>query len=299
MLCLSAPASAWTRAGHMVTAAIAYDDLAAKNPKIVDAIVALMDNHPDRGAFQVAIGRTTGEARAQRVFLEMARWPDDIRGGSYDHPTWHYALAPVVDAQHGPPAPPPDGVEGEAYEAYALNLREAADERAPPADRAVALCWIFHLVGDIHQPLHNAQLFSAHFPGGDKGGAQQFVRDPESGEPITLHWFWDDSVSRSDDPEAAMARGRELESAFPRSALGELQPGHASAADFVRWAQTESHALAVTDAYTAGLATGDSAATAKALPPSYIANAKRVAARRVALAGYRLADALRAIFAGP
>src|SRR5215472_5814982 len=26
--------------------------------------------------------------------------------------------------------------------------------------RAIALAWLFHLVGDIHQPLHTAQLFT-------------------------------------------------------------------------------------------------------------------------------------------
>jgi S1/P1 Nuclease len=28
-----------------------------------------------------------------------------------------------------------------------------------PQRKAVALAWLFHLVGDIHQPLHAAQLF--------------------------------------------------------------------------------------------------------------------------------------------
>jgi hypothetical protein len=26
--------------------------------------------------------------------------------------------------------------------------------------KAIALAWLFHLVGDIHQPLHTAQLFT-------------------------------------------------------------------------------------------------------------------------------------------
>jgi S1/P1 Nuclease len=30
--------------------------------------------------------------------------------------------------------------------------------------RAIALTWLFHLVGDIHQPLHTAQLFTAEYP---------------------------------------------------------------------------------------------------------------------------------------
>ena len=33
------------------------------------------------------------------------------------------------------------------------------------------MCWIFHLVGDLHQPLHSTALFSERgFPTGDRGG---------------------------------------------------------------------------------------------------------------------------------
>ena len=41
---------------------------------------------------------------------------------------------------------------------------------AAPADRADALCWVCHLVGDIHQPLHCVSLFNATFTSGDRGG---------------------------------------------------------------------------------------------------------------------------------
>jgi hypothetical protein len=30
--------------------------------------------------------------------------------------------------------------------------------------KAIALAWLFHLVGDIHQPLHTAQLFTVEYP---------------------------------------------------------------------------------------------------------------------------------------
>ena len=33
-----------------------------------------------------------------------------------------------------------------------------------PERRAIALAWLFHLVGDIHQPLHTAQLFTVYYP---------------------------------------------------------------------------------------------------------------------------------------
>jgi S1/P1 Nuclease len=32
--------------------------------------------------------------------------------------------------------------------------------------KAIALAWLFHLVSDIHQPLHTTQLFTAEYWGG-------------------------------------------------------------------------------------------------------------------------------------
>ena len=36
------------------------------------------------------------------------------------------------------------------------------------ARKAIALTWLFHLVGDIHQPLHTAQIFNVDYPNGDR-----------------------------------------------------------------------------------------------------------------------------------
>jgi len=290
------PAEAWTRAGHMVTAAIAYDDLKAHDQAVIDRIVTLIQTHPDHGSFEVAIARMDGDEKARRIFLEMARWSDDIRGGQYDHPTWHYFFRPVASADFKGTLP---GPTGEAPEAFALNFKEAADENAPAGDRAVALCWIFHIVGDIHQPLHTAQRFSQRFPQGDKGGSLEFVREPGTGAPEALHWFWDDSVNKSDDPDVTAARARDLEGRYPRATLGVLEASNDWPAEFRRWANDESYPLAVSLAYRKGVQFGTSPDAATALPAEYVADAREAAGRRVALAGYRLADVLRSIFQKP
>jgi hypothetical protein len=272
----------------MVTAAIAYDELAAHDPAIIDQVMKLMAAHPDKGPFEVAIGRSTGAEKTRRIFLEMARWSDDIRGGAYDHPTWHYAFRPVVDRANPPPHPPPEGLDGEIREAFALNLRIAGDPQAPAADRAVALCWLFHLAGDVHQPLHNAQLFSAKYPDGDHGGGAETVTDPPTGEPVALHWFWDDSVNRLGEPEPVVRRGHELEAKFPRASLADLN-GRADPQAFAGWAD-ESYRLAESLAYRPGALEGPEGRT---LNPAYAADVTAATERRVALAGYRLADILR------
>ena len=34
--------------------------------------------------------------------------------------------------------------------------------------KAIELAWLFHLVGDIHQPLHTGQIFTLDYPDGDR-----------------------------------------------------------------------------------------------------------------------------------
>src|SRR5262249_48370578 len=153
----------------MLSAAIAYDDLAASDPAVLDKITKLIAAHPDHAAFEVASGSARGRERGRAQMLECARWPDDARTTPYDHPTWHYTSFPV--APRDPPHPPgARDATGQAIEALELNLRVAANPRAPAADRAVALCWVMHIGGDMHQPLHTASLFGPTFPNGDSGG---------------------------------------------------------------------------------------------------------------------------------
>lgn len=178
----ASPAAAWTRPGHVVTAAIAHDEIARRRPELLPRLGALLETHPDRGPFQVAVDRTTGAERGRRLFLECARWPDDMRGTLYDHPSWHATAWPVVDkdasaetrrrveARKGRPT-------GQALEGVALNWGVLTDPSTQPAEKAVALCWLMHVVGDLHQPFHTAELFSAAHPDGDGAAWRQFVKD--------------------------------------------------------------------------------------------------------------------------
>ena len=71
---------------------------------------------------------------------------------------------------------------------YELSLRQKS-----AAERAVLLCWYFHLIGDLHQPLHAASLYTPKlFPSGDKGG-----NEIKFGTKMNLHHFWDDAMSKA------------------------------------------------------------------------------------------------------
>jgi len=291
-LALAGPAAAWTRPAHMVTAAIAYDEIQRTRPELLAEIGKILDAHPDHGPFEVAIDRTTGAERARRMFLECARWPDDARRTTYDHPTWHAALWPVVAADtpaetRARLARRGDGSAGEGLQALALNYGVLADPRASASERALAMCWTLHVAGDLHQPLHAGELFSAAYPDGDGGGSRQFVKDPLTGEPVALHWLWDDSVHRSGVAASVDQRARELEARHPRASFKQLNA--AKPLDFA-WVRDESHALAMSFAFGAHPPTEPTEAAAPAVPDAYWQRVRQHGEARVALAGYRIAD---------
>jgi hypothetical protein len=290
-------ALAWSRPGHMVTAAIAYEELRAQDPKVLEQIIALAERHPDRGAFEVAVGRARGEERGRRIFLELARWADDTRGSIHDHPTWHYSSRPLIDKASPPPSSADDVPPGSAIEAFALNFSVASDARAPQSERAVAVGWVFHLVGDMHQPLHSVSQFSKRFPTGDRGGNFQYVRDPQTNEPVTLHWFWDDAASREDAPDEVTQRAADLMRRLPRAQFKELKPFN-GAGDFTTWAE-ESRQLAESVAYGPELQASDTAEQASKPSQRYLDLSTQVAEKRLTLASYRLTDVLRRAFRQP
>jgi hypothetical protein len=292
-------AMAWSNQGHMVTGAIAYDDLARSDPTLVAKVEQLMAAHPDKARFDRSLAGLTGEARTRRLFELIARWPDDARGGAYDHPAWHYWLR-AVPSSGDPASVPPAFLKiatGEAPEAYRLSLATLRDPFAPAADRAVALCWLFHLAGDMQQPLHAGHLVSGRFLMSDRGGESDLVRD-RSGQVINLHEYWDNAVGGDDnDLPQVDATSRRLERDWPRASLPELD-GKAGAESFLAWAD-ESYALARKVAYGDGQFEGASkTADAAVVSPAYAKARFDLGGRRVALGGYRIADGVRAGLGG-
>ena len=107
--------------------------------------------------------------------------------------------------------------------AMAENQRILANEN-DPGRKAIAIAWLFHLVGDIHQPLHTVQLFTVDYPRGDRGGNEICVQVTKAGQPMDLHRFWDGVITSSSDltrlrNNATTLRNRQE---FQRSQLTEL-----------------------------------------------------------------------------
>lgn len=61
------------------------------------------------------------------------------------------------------------------------------DDSADDEEKAKHLCWLFHLVGDLHQPMHTTALFTTErFSEGDRGGNETEITPGSN-----LHSFWD------------------------------------------------------------------------------------------------------------
>lgn len=280
------PGLAWSRPGHMVTAAIAWRDL-EDAPALRARIADLLAAHPDRAPFEVAIDRSTGEEQARRRFYECARWPDDARGTPYDHPTWHYAARALE--REGRAAP--TAVKGSAIEAFALNISVLYDPSATKADKAVALCWVLHIVGDLHQPLHTGELFSRDYPDGDRLGALEYLRPSPGAEPVTLHWYLDDSVHQSGTLASVEARAAELVAGYPE-ASAENDPLAVS-----RWAYEESFPMLRSIVYGSRLRSTRTPETAPVVIDNYRQLVRHAAEQRVIRAGHRIAMVLKALLA--
>jgi S1/P1 Nuclease len=160
----------------------------------------------------------------------------------------------------------------------ALAENEAVVQRTSDAERkAIALAWLFHLVGDIHQPLHTAQLFTVDYPRGDRGGNEICIRVTPTGQPMDLHRFWDGVITSSSNltrlrNEATALRNRQE---FQRSQLTEL-----ANTNFESWAR-ESFEIATKIAYRnggrIGIPKGEKldctmVAAAPVLPVGYVVN---------------------------
>ena len=251
-------AHAWDHPSHMTAAAIAFDEIQRAHPQLIERIGLILMRHADSTAFWVASGDARGTERARRMFIEGARWPDDNKWTIHDRPTWHSARWAIVakeapsealaaaETRRGRPA-------GQAIEALALNFAVLSSTESNPTERAVALSWLLHLVGDIHQPLHVSDQFSKQFPAGNAAGTQEYVADPLKDSAIPLHLLWDSNVFRSTRPEDIHRNARELVREFPRSAFPELTAIDGPV-DFEGWAR-ESFQVAVDFASGQGIET--------------------------------------------
>ena len=258
------PALAWGKTGHRVVAAIADTQLS--------------------GLARAHIRELLGGAES---LDEAATWPDEMRSApdkfwQKTATPWHYVTLDGITYDHAPP-------EGDALEALDRFTKTLKDPSASLADKQLALRFIVHLVGDLHQPLHVGKCC-------DKGGND--VKVTFFGKPTNLHAVWDSALV--DDQQLSFT---ELAAKLER---------HIRDRDTVAWWDinprdwiNESAQYRDTLYPTAAdkpRAPADKKSKAPALPDlsySYIYRHTPLMEQRLSQAGVRLAAYLNAIYAEP
>ena len=313
-------ALAWNETGHMTVASIAWRQLDERQRREVGE---LLKQHPHYEKM-LTLRAPPGVEVNEWAFLRAAFWPDLVRpsrpgaeGEVFKGPEitrfhrgdWHYIDKPWVPPQHRgkvDPATRPAATrpaKENILTALEANSKILADAAAEPADRAVALCWIAHMVGDVHQPLHAVSMYSPEYPDGDRGGNGIVVRGNDNVQ--RLHAYWDAILGNSDAHEAVTFIADEIRNdpQLQRGKLRELaeRPAFAEWVDeSYRWAGAVVYLngrlrAAPEEAYYTKQPIPD--AEVPPVPHSYFANARELSRRRIALAGYRLAEQISTLMA--
>jgi len=291
----AAPCYAWNSTGHEIVAQIAFDNL---TPDTKAKMIAILKLHP-RLHQDLLADAAPGEDPDRAMFLRAATWPDMVRypinpmSRTENHGPWHYVDYPYI--LDDVPAPAVDETwDGKSLPANLLQAMDKAttelkDPTTPPDRKAIDLCWVEHLVGDIHQPLHAVSMYSKDYPNGDQGGNALMVKS--SNGNINLHAFWDDAAGMSLDPDVIRKTADQFEKDHPADSLKD----RIADLKVTDWAK-ESLALAKDKVYLNGTiphtsrqAGEDDPNSVPALPDGYEKTAAEVADLRIALAGYRLA----------
>jgi nuclease S1 len=262
-LAMPAPVFAWGKTGHRVVAAIADTQLSGLARANVEEILG------------------PGES-----LDEAANWPDEMRSAPGDFwqktaTPWHYVTLNGILYDHAPP-------EGDALEALNHFSAVLRDPNATRADKQLALRFVVHLVGDLHQPLHVGKCC-------DKGGND--VKVTWFGKPTNLHAVWDSQLV--DDEQLSFT---ELAAKLER---------HISNDDVIKWWDINprdwtSESAEIRDTLYPPPAKPKRAQKVKKGRPllpdlsyAYVYKFTPVMERRLSQGGVRLAAYLNALFAQP
>jgi len=239
------PAEAWDRVGHQAIADMAEQQV---TPATWRKIAALLSIEGDRH------------------LSEIANWADVQKEQHPGEGPSHSVRLPLQGSDFTPNACPTGFCATTAIEHYESVL---ADPSAAAADKLVALKYVVHLIGDVHQPLHAVERTGA--------GQPVFM----NGQLTTLHKVWDLAFVPKNIPAQEVAKMAQQQ-AGPQAGGGTPED----------WA-LESRAIARDRIYAD---IPKHVRSAINLPDDYASAEWPIAAQRMVQAGTRLAQALNAAF---
>lgn len=257
-LSLMSTAEAWNSLGHRLIAQIAYDNLTPAKKRLCNRYNHALD-----------------ENFGLLSFVDAAAWLDRLRQPEFLWlKTRHYIGLPF--SADGTTVAPEN--KHNAVTAIQQSIAVLQDKHASAYAKGLNLRILVHVVGDIHQPMHAINRFSADFPQGDRGG-NYFLLKPN---PIAnnLHAYWDNGAGLLKNQKITKAmltkQARLLEQQWPCKVTRKQSLA-------ANWAE-ESYKLAVKVAYNTEMHQQPS--------KKYQNLVQKRTEKRLALAGCRLAKML-------
>jgi hypothetical protein len=269
----AAPVFAWGNEGHQIVALVAQRHLTPAALKAVEALLGAEGGQLDNVAtWADCIKRNTACAADDGAFDQRI------------HPEtkpWHFV--DILLSANGYAAATDCANDACVVAQIVSDQSSVTSAGGDATKRLIALKFLVHFVGDVHQPLHAAYK---KLPDGksDEGGNLRFVRGP-SGAKTDLHAFWDTDLVKAELADAAgvLAVYATTIDQGPAPAIG----------DPVAWAN-ESHSLAAKAYAYPGVngPHGLSAADPINLSPAYVKASRQIVRRQLRSAGIRLAALL-------
>jgi hypothetical protein len=302
------PAVAWSEGGHAIISLLAFDLLTAEEQK---KLVAIMERHPRYAEDFSPPEKLPNDTEVMRWQVgRIGYWPDVARKQpAFHRSTWHYELGPSlvigsVPATPDRPGPTPDGAGLETQELYASQAvqmcrRIMADESARVEDRAIAMCWVSHLVADMHQPCHAGSLYMEGVfeeADGDRGANRIPTQQRQN-----MHALWDQLLGQDWTLNGTRKRIVELRSDASLVSIAEKSVTMDGGMDPQTWL-SESRQDAISHVYRSEVLDPLQQVVQRLvdkpevidLPEAYLKDAGAVAQRRAMQAAYRLAEAWKA-----
>lgn len=282
----------WNDTGHRITAAIAWDYL---TPTAKKNIISILKQAP-KDSDILEMYNKNEEMAEKYFFMNVAYWPDVVRDRDkanryqkYHKGNWHYIGSYWRQTDDGPVKA--DGlVEDEnVVERIETFRKSLADPKTSNQEKAIQIAWVLHLIGDIHNPLHNTSRVTAETPDGDLGGNSFKLGD---NWPWNLHSFWDGiidlSAPKPDDVsefDYYMSEVQKITMEHPKEDYIEFIKDQ----NAVNWNE-EGKYITMTEVYPQDLKQNE-------LPSKeYQERAYELAQQAMAISGYRMAEFLNDIF---
>lgn len=292
---------AWDDVGHKLTTYIAWERM---TPQVREKVSKILRSAPEDSDLSMLYPQDSrSDAAKQREhFMLASTWADIIRDRGfpvrykkYHQGNWHYydsfwttengQLKILEKAEE-------DG--GKAVPKLFEFEKILMDASVSDTDKSIALAWILHLSGDIHQPLHCSARVTLEEPKGDQGGNLFLLtpKDTPRDKQENLHWFWDSIVKRSvtrknDEPDAiylakigkSIMRKHTFEKMQNRLRLGKFDDWH-----------KEGLQIATSQVFPFDLKRFETPSN------DYKKMAFKISEEQIALSGYRMGEMFNQIF---